>query len=97
MNDLERVAEIAFVTVFVARLATTERGPFAVLQSVQVWIQNLPGWANEIKAVWACPVCMSVWLSGIVTLLTGSSWEVWPASCALAWAVGNLGGWARQE
>lgn len=95
MIDLERAASIALVTVFVARLIAVERGPYAVFMRLQAMIQRLPSWADELKYLVSCPICLSVWVSAVLVLLTQSDFVMWPAACALAWFFGSLGGWGR--
>jgi len=71
----------------VARLVTTERGPFAVfvrLRMARDRLLDLGYVGRELHELFSCPYCLSVWLCFIGSLIVGNLW-VSLTSPVLAW------------
>lgn len=77
----------SLVVATLARLATRERGPYALFakwRRLTIKLVNYGRWGREAYEALSCPICLSVWLSILAAIVAGDV-VVILASPMLAW------------
>lgn len=56
---IETIVITGLATAGVARVITSEHGPFNLIEKFRTWIASVH---PELGKVFSCPICLSVWL-----------------------------------
>ncbi len=59
LNMIETIVITGLATAGVARVITSEHGPFNLIEKFRTWIASVH---PELGKVFSCPICLSVWL-----------------------------------